>query len=70
MLGLVEVEATDQELADEDQGGNIVLRLAGETWARVVHRSSGVNPAALLHAVELNGVNGAIELLRTLPIRL
>ena len=53
MLG--EVEITDQELADEDAGGEEVAAVTGQTWANAcAHRcaDAGRNPAAARNGLE------------------
>lgn len=56
VLGLVEDEQTDDELAAEEIGGTIVCGLTGEAWARV-RRTPGTD-AALLDAAERSGALG------------
>jgi hypothetical protein len=72
MLG--EVEVTDQELADEDAGGDEVAAVTGPAWAQVCHHRCGDaarNPAAVRNGLEaavfeaaasggLDAVNGVL----------
>jgi hypothetical protein len=60
LLGLG-MERSDQELVDEDQGGDVALVLPGWLWARVCARRGG--EADLLAAVEAGDAGDFLQLL-------
>lgn len=51
LVGLAETELTDAEIADQEDGGEVVLTLPPETWEEVRHESW-----RLLEVVEAEGV--------------
>lgn len=57
LLGLVVDEATDEDLAAAEVGGDVALEVPGHVWARVVGVAGA--EAGLLAAVELGGAAAA-----------
>jgi len=61
MAGLAAKEATDEELAAEDMGGEVLLQLPAETW-RVIRVTTAATD--LLDVAETEGLTGAMRWLR------
>lgn len=59
LAGLAEEEATDEDIVNEDEGGQVVLRLPAETW-----QSLRTWQTVVLDVVEVEGVAGVKALLR------